>query len=794
MNHRTSMVLRFCQHHKTNNNGKNMKGLRNKAHLFMLLLAGLVTCGAPAALADDVRSKQVTALFEHLDEGKQPGAAVLVIEDGDIVFEQGFGYANLEDGTKISPASSFRLASVSKQFTTAAIMVLAEQGKLDFDDLLVKHVPELDSWPGVTVRHLMTHTSGIPDYYETGYYEDHDADAPMPQTSDIVEIMLNFPEADFAPGEKYVYNNAAYEVLTAIVERISEDEFHAFLADHVFEPAGMPTATTFNSSRSDIPNRVYGYEPEEGNYELNDFDPFNNMLGAGGVYATLKDFAAWPAALDDNRVFSSETLRQAHTRMSLNDGSIINYGFGWSLNQYRGHARTAHGGSWVGFRTGIARYPEENLTVVVLTNRSDGESGQLIDRITDIYLPERGNTYLPDESQPSVMAHHRKVPTDDIWWTVTGDEMAWMHRHTSELFPTVEVYRNGPVRELDYAPMDDLAYAPVETPDGPIPFTWFLGSDHSTAMGVVILHKGKIVFERYPRMQEYEKPIYWSTAKMFAGAIIRLLEERGQVDVSLPIEHYVPRLADSVFAGTTVRNVLDMALGVDCTEEYVDRDSCYYRYSMAIGDGFRSEDAPDNPYDFMTTVEVERTAEQGERFVYSGGTTFLLQWLVEEVTGFPFQDSVTKEFWHHIGAENDAEFVAYRYGIALGHGGFLAKTRDLARFGLLYTPSYTVVSDKKIISDSHIDLLLNGGRPHLLRNAGLPEDSPVTHNIYQWDRVDKYGYILKGGWGGQGLIVNPEKDVVVVFTSYFKDDHSEVALDEAIMSVLYKVFGEESSE
>jgi len=404
------------------------------------------------------------------------------------------------------------------------------------------------------------------------------------------------------------------------------------------------------------------------------------------------------------------------------------------------------------------------------------------------------DAFQPDESQSSVMEHHRKVPKDDIWWTVTGDEMAWMHRHASELFPTVEVYRNGPVRELGYAPMREIADATVDTPDGPVPFKQFIHGDHSTAMGVVILHKGKIVFEDYPRMQEYEKPIYWSTAKMFTGAIIRLLEERGQVDVSNPIEHYVPRLKESVFAGTTVRNVLDMALGVDCTENYEDRDSCYYQYSMAIGDGFRSEDAPDNPYDFMTTVDVERTAEQGEKFVYSGGTTFLLQWLVEEVTGFPFQDSVTKEFWHHIGAENDAEFIAYRYGIALGHGGFLAKTRDLARFGLLYTPSYGVVSDKRIISEAHIDLLLNGGRPHLLRNAGTPEDSPIKHNIYQWDQVRDGGYIYKGGWGGQGLIVNPEKDLVAVFTSYFKDDYSETPLDEAILSVLSQTFGEESSK
>jgi CubicO group peptidase (beta-lactamase class C family) len=338
--------------------------------------------------------------------------------------------------------------------------------------------------------------------------------------------------------------------------------------------------------------------------------------------------------------------------------------------------------------------------------------------------------------------------------------------------------------------MDELGDVEIETPDGPMPFVRFIHSDHSTTMGVVILHKGKIVFESYPRMQEYEHPTYWSTAKVFAGALVRILEERGEIDVSKPIDYYVPRLAESVFAGTTVRNVLDMALGVDCTEEYLDRDSCYYRYSMAIGDGFRSKDAPDNPYEFMASVAIERTAPQGEKFVYSGGTNFLLMWLIEEVTGYPFQDAVTKEFWYHIGAEGDAAFLAYRYGIAVSHGGLLAKMRDLARFGLLYTPSYGIVSDKDIISDEHIDLLLNGGRPHLLRNAGLPEDSDVKHNVYQWGSVDVNGYISQGGWGGQGLIVNPEKDVVAVFTSYFKEDYSEVSLESAVKKVLNETFSE----
>ena len=211
---------------------------------------------------------------------------------------------------------------------------------------------------------------------------------------------------------------------------------------------------------------------------------------------------------------------------------------------------------------------------------------------------------------------------------------------------------------------------------------------------------------------------------------------------------------------------------------------------MAIGDNLRTDNAADNPYDFMAEVQIERTGPQGEKFVYSGGTNFLLMWLIEEVTGYPYSDAITKEFWHHIGAENDAGFVAYRYGISMSHGGFFSKMRDLARFGLLYTPSYSVVSDKKVISDEHLDVLFNDGNPALLRNAGNPEDSPVSHNAYAWGTVYKSGYLSHGGWGGQGIIIHPEKDVVAVFTSYTKQDYSEVSLQKAVFTVLDEVFVE----
>jgi len=272
----------------------------------ILLMMTLVAYAEDSAPVADDELVQVEALFEHFNEGKQPGAAALVIKDGQVVFMQGFGYADIDNDVRISADSSFRLGSVSKQFTTTAIAVLAEEGKLNFDDLITVHIPELDKWPDVTVRHLMEHTSGIPDYYEKGYYDDYDHDGPMAKMSDLVEILSSYPDPDFPPGEKYVYNNGAYEVLAIIVERVSGMPFSDFLKKRVFAPAGMSTATTFNSSRPDIPNRVFGYSKTESGYELNDYDAFNDMLGDGGVYATLLDFIAWDNSLYANSVVSGD--------------------------------------------------------------------------------------------------------------------------------------------------------------------------------------------------------------------------------------------------------------------------------------------------------------------------------------------------------------------------------------------------------------------------------------------------------------------------------------------------------
>ena len=414
--------------------------------------------------------------------------------------------------------------------------------------------------------------------------------------------------------------------------------------------------------------------------------------------------------------------------------------------------------------------------------------------LVTVEAAERGE-FKSASTVDEVRSQIEKVPKDTSWWTVNGADMAWNNKNLNRIFPTVNVYRAGPVRELDHQPMPEIADTRVDTPDGPMRFADFLRSDASTCMGMVILHRGKIVFEDYPRMEPYERPIYWSVTKVLVSAVVSILEDRGQVEIDKSIETYIPELAGSSYAGITVRNILDMATGVDCSEEYYDKSSCYYRLMETTGEAFWTEESADNPYEYIASLRVGKYAEQGTSFEYGSINTYILGWLVEKLTGMPFQDAFSREIWTQIGAEHDAAILAPRLRRADVRGWL---SRDAPRprpLRLLFTPSYSVVTDRKIISDQHIEMLKNGGRPELLANArwGAPdgvEDGSLKHNVYQWDLVFSNNDVFKGGWAGQGLLVNPDRDLVAVYTGYFNEDRSELEVLPRLRQVLNGVFGE----
>ena len=354
--------------------------------LLILLFCGLSFELLAGDSSTSEKSERVDQLFSVFTTGIQPGAAVMVIQNGTIVHSRGYGYANLEERIPITPTSTFRLASVSKQFTAMAIAILADNGKLDYSDLVSKYVPALSPYKDVTIRHLLTHTSGLPDYYD-----EFDASAwaergTLPRNADVMAYagMINRPL--FPPGERYEYSNPAYEALPLIVEAVSGQDFAGFMNNRVFQPAGMEDSVIHDHERPQIDRRVLGYSQVPDGYELNDDDPLNGITGSGGQYSTLQDFYYWDQALYGDRLVSKDTMKQVFTRARLNGGEEIDYGFGWRLDSYQGHERIAHGGSWVGFRTAISRYPGLGLTVVILSNREEYKPGEVSDRVADIYL------------------------------------------------------------------------------------------------------------------------------------------------------------------------------------------------------------------------------------------------------------------------------------------------------------------------------------------------------------------------------------------------------------------------
>jgi CubicO group peptidase (beta-lactamase class C family) len=386
-------------------------------------------------------------------------------------------------------------------------------------------------------------------------------------------------------------------------------------------------------------------------------------------------------------------------------------------------------------------------------------------------IKKRTSEFISASSILEVREQIEKLPKHDIWWNVYGEDQLWNNKNLHRFMPTVNVYREGQVSILNERLNANISNHNIDIPQGRMSFQDFIKSDHSTIMGIVIVKDGEIVYELYPRQESYEKPIYWSVTKVLVSALVGILEDREQVDVSLPISHYIPELVNSDYKDITVRNVLDMATGVNCPEEYKKWESCYYQYSVAVGDGFWDETSPKNPYKLLAELKPGFSSEQGTTFNYSGVNTFLLSWLVEKEMKMPFQDALTKEIWSKMGAESDASILAPRFGVPITHGGLLARLRDVARFGMLYTPSYSNLTDEKIISNRIIKLIRDEGNPKLWEkafNTGKIKDD-FSHSIYQWDQVYKNHDFYKGGWGGQGLLVNPDKNLVVAFTGYFKD-------------------------
>jgi CubicO group peptidase (beta-lactamase class C family) len=324
------------------------------------------------------RRDEIDKLMERYD-GTSPGASVLVVRDGKVVVSRAYGLADVEARVAATPQTNYRLASVTKQFTATAILLLYQDSKLSLDDRIKRWLPSLPSaLDSVTIRQLLTHTSGIIDYEDVmpagTTAQLHDAD--------VLRLLESQDSTYFKPGTKYQYSNSGYALLALIVEHVSGKRFATFLHDRIFAPLGMNHTVAFENGISTVSNRAFGYTMKDSAWTRKDQSTTSAVLGDGGIYSSIDDLVRWDAALYDSRLLNDASRKLAFSPQTPTDQPDVSYGLGWRITG----ETLWHSGETSGFRNVIVRYPARHLTVVILTNRDDPAPYETALAIAKLYL------------------------------------------------------------------------------------------------------------------------------------------------------------------------------------------------------------------------------------------------------------------------------------------------------------------------------------------------------------------------------------------------------------------------
>ncbi len=371
-----------------------LRSTRNVPWLaFLLSLAASQVSMAAIAL----RPEQIDQIFAGIESARAPGAAVLVLQNGRVIFERGYGVADLRSYRRIDAHTNFRLASCTKQFTAMAIMLLVHDGKLHYEDRLNDIFTDFPEYgKSITIRNLLNHTSGLLDYEDL--MQKPSADTPaekIPQIRDagVLEILKLQQTTKFPPGTKWDYSNSGYAVLAMVVQKISGQPFGDFLHHRIFAPLKMNETVAYEKGKNTVSNRAYGHTHDGGAWGEMDQSSTSAVLGDGGVYSSLDDLAKWDQALAHRTLLREAEMKPAITPVKVSDGSVQEpdgtpaaYGFGWFVNSYKGHPRMWHYGETVGFRTTIQRFVDDNLTIIVLCNRDDLIPANLALKVADLFL------------------------------------------------------------------------------------------------------------------------------------------------------------------------------------------------------------------------------------------------------------------------------------------------------------------------------------------------------------------------------------------------------------------------
>jgi CubicO group peptidase (beta-lactamase class C family) len=347
------------------------------------LSLGLILLVSTTCLAQESYENKIDEYLRTQMKAQQiPGVALAVVKDGKIVLARGYGLANVEHQVPVKPETIFQSGSTGKQFTATAVMMLVEEGKLGLEDKITKYFPDApEAWRNITIRHLLTHTSGMTDY-------PRDFDLRRDYTEDdLLQRIKTIPLA-FQPGEKWSYSNLAYVTLGILIHKVSGKFYGDFLQERIFKPLEMSTARII-SEADIVPNRAAGYRVANGQLKNQEWvSPSLNTTADGALYFTVYDMAKWDAALYTEKLLKRSSLEQMWTPVKLNNGTTFPYGFGWGLGNVRGHRVVEHGGSWQGFKAQISRYVDDKLTIILFANLARANQTKLAHDIAAIINPE----------------------------------------------------------------------------------------------------------------------------------------------------------------------------------------------------------------------------------------------------------------------------------------------------------------------------------------------------------------------------------------------------------------------
>jgi D-alanyl-D-alanine carboxypeptidase len=350
-------------------------------------------------LAFGARADQIDWYVEtQLQRQHIPGLSLVVIRDGRVVKMRGYGLADLEMKVPATPDTVFEIGSITKQFTAAAIMLLVEQGKIDLSSPAGKYLPQLpDTWKAVTIRQLLTHTSGIPDYEEIMGYDGY----RNPMTAEQVIALAAGKPMAFQPGTNWNYSNTGYFLLTLILEKVGGEPYASFVRQRILAPAGM--LHTRSSEPFDvIPDRASGYVFEKGHIENRDPMQPTATGGAGMLVSTVKDLAKWNTVLDRQSILAKTSYAQMWADTPLADGSPSGYGFGWFVSPLREHRSQSHSGGTAGFSSNILRLPDDRVTIIALTNTGSANAASITSHIARVLVPSL--VYVPIQEQSPEVA------------------------------------------------------------------------------------------------------------------------------------------------------------------------------------------------------------------------------------------------------------------------------------------------------------------------------------------------------------------------------------------------------